>query len=257
MSKDSPIIELDQVHLSYPVAGLSSHSLQTKMYSQFKKMVGGTLNTNHDITHVHALKNINLKVYPGERLGIYGHNGAGKTSLLRVLSGVYTPTSGHIHIQGQVSSLTDFTLGMELDASGVKNIIFRLVFMGHTFKQAKAAVDDIVEFSELGDFIHLPVRTYSTGMFMRLAFAISTYVMPDILILDEIIGTGDERFAKKCHQRITSLLEYSRVVILSTHDVHSLAKYCTSVIIMDQGTIIKQCAPQELLEKASLATEEA
>ena len=242
------MIKLENLCLTYPIAGLTSHSLQTKMYHQLKKIVGGSLNTSGSIAHVNALKNINLEVKAGERLGVYGHNGAGKTSLLRVLSGVYAPTSGSIQISGKVSSLTDFTLGMEQDVSGIKNIIFRLVFMGYTFKQAKQSVDEIVEFSELGDFIHLPIRTYSTGMFMRLAFAISTHFMPDILILDEIIGAGDESFREKCRTRIHSLLAKSRVVILSTHDVHSLIEYCNSVIVMDNGCIIKRCAPQELLQ---------
>ena len=241
------MIELKNLCLTYPIAGLTSHSLQNKMYHKFKKIVGGSLNTQSSVAHINALNNINLEIKAGERLGVYGHNGAGKTSLLRVLAGVYAPTSGSIHINGKISSLTDFTLGMEQDVSGIRNIIFRLVFMGYTFKQAKQAVDEIVEFSELGDFIHLPIRTYSTGMFMRLAFAISTHFLPDILILDEIIGTGDEGFREKCRNRIHSLLEQSRIVILSTHDVHSLVEYCDSVIVMSNGSIIKRCEPKELL----------
>lgn len=243
------MIELKNLSLTYPVAGLASHSLQRKIYQQLKKIVGGTLSTHSSIAHVDALKNINLKIKVGERLGIYGHNGAGKTSLLRVLAGVYAPTSGTIHISGKISSLTDFTLGMEQDVSGIQNIIFRLVFMGYTFKQAKQAIDEIVEFSELGDFIHLPIRTYSTGMFMRLAFAISTHFMPDILILDEVIDTGDENFRVKCRKRIHNLLDQSRIVILSTHDLHSLVEYCDSVIVMENGSIAKRCNPKELLEE--------
>lgn len=248
------MIKLENVSLSYPVAGLTSHSFQSKVYDNFKKLVGGSLDTQGAITHVHALKNINLEISEGQRVGIYGHNGAGKTTLLRLLAGVYTPTSGKIHVGGNVSSLTDFTLGMEQDASGVQNIIFRLVFMGYTFKQARQSVDEIIAFSELGEFIHLPVRTYSTGMFMRLAFAISTHFMPDILILDEIIGAGDEGFKIKCRNRIQLLFEKSRVVILSTHDIGSLQEYCDIIVVMKSGEITEICTPHEIKRRADLIT---
>jgi ABC-type polysaccharide/polyol phosphate transport system ATPase subunit len=138
---------------------------------------------------------------------------------------------------------------MDMESSGVKNIIFRLVFMGYTFKEARAAVNDIVDFSELGEFIHLPVRTYSTGMFMRLAFAISTHFMPDILILDEIIGAGDEAFKKKCRERITGLLEKSRIVILSSHDMSAVSEYCNRVIMMQKGEIIEIGSPEDIIPK--------
>ena len=240
------MIKLEGLHLRYPVAGVKSHSFQLQLYRNLKKMVGGSLSGEGSHTVVHALKDINLEITDGQRLGIVGHNGAGKTSLLRVLSGVYVPTEGKITMQGQVNSLTDFTLGMELDASGIKNIIFRLVFMGYSFKEAKAAVDEIVDFSELAEFIHLPVRTYSTGMFMRLAFAISTHFMPDILILDEIIGAGDAQFKKKCNERLRSLLTQSRIVVLSTHDMSALRQYCDTAILMKNGEIVRSGAPKDI-----------
>lgn len=240
------MIKLENVSLSFPIAGLSSHSLQAKMYQQLKKIVGGSLDTQNQMAHIHSLQNINLEIKAGQRVGIYGHNGAGKTTLLRMLAGVYTPTSGSIAIHGKVSSLTDFTLGMEQDASGFNNIIFRLVFMGYTFKQAEESVEEIVAFSELGDFIHLPLRTYSTGMFMRLAFAISTHFLPDILILDEIIGAGDEGFKQKCKKRIDSLFSQSRVVVLSTHDVTSLREYCDTIVLMKHGRIVHICESKEI-----------
>ncbi len=232
------MIKLENVSMSYPVAGLKSHSLQARMYHRLSKVVGGSLALDAPTTHVHALKNINLEIQEGQRVGIYGHNGAGKTTLLRVLSKVYTPTSGRAIIKGRINALTDFTLGMEPDATGIKNIIFRLIFMGYTFKEAKASVDAIADFAELGDFIHLPIRTYSTGMFMRLAFAISTHFMPDILILDEMIGTGDEAFKEKCKQRTQDLFQQSRIIVLSTHDVASLKEYCDTVVIMEHGEIV-------------------
>ena len=239
---------LKEVCLSYSVAGTKSHSLQAHVYQKIKKIVGGSLDSTSSGTQVHALKNINLNIQDGQRLGIVGHNGAGKTTLLRVLSGAYTPTSGKVDIHGRVHALTDFTLGMEPDASGLKNIIFRLIFMGYTFKEAKNAIDEIVDFSELGQFIHLPLHTYSTGMFMRLAFAISTHFMPDILILDEIIGAGDEDLKKKCRERLTTLLQQSRIAVLSTHDMGALKEYCDTAILMQSGEIIAAGSPQNIIE---------
>jgi ABC-type polysaccharide/polyol phosphate transport system ATPase subunit len=242
------MIKLEDVHLSYFIAGVKTHSLQALMYRRIKKLVGGSIDTNSSTAQVQALKNINLEIKEGRRLGIVGHNGAGKTTLLRVLSGAYTPTSGTVAIKGKIHALTDFSLGMEPNSSGLKNIIFRLVFMGYTFKQARDAIDEIVEFSELGDFIHLPVSTYSTGMFMRLAFAISTHFMPDILILDEIIGAGDEDFKKKCRTRLNTLFQQSRVVVLSTHDMTALKEYCDTAILMKRGEIVGMGNPEEIIE---------
>ena len=222
---------LKEVCLSYSVAGTKSHSLQAHVYQKIKKIVGGSLDSTSSGTQVHALKNINLNIQDGQRLGIVGHNGAGKTTLLRVLSGAYTPTSGKVDIHGRVHALTDFTLGMEPDASGLKNIIFRLIFMGYTFKEAKNAIDEIVDFSELGQFIHLPLHTYSTGMF-----------------LDEIIGAGDEDFKKKCRERLTTLLQQSRIAVLSTHDMGALKEYCDTAILMQSGEIIAAGSPQNIIE---------
>lgn len=242
------MIKLEQVHLSYTLPGVKTYSLRAQMFHKVKKLVGGSLDSSGTIARVHALKNINLDIEDGCRLGIVGHNGAGKTTLLRVLSGAYTPTVGKATIKGKIHALTDFSLGMEPDSTGLKNIIFRLIFMGYTFKQAYDAVDEIVAFSELGDFIHLPVSTYSTGMFMRLAFAISTHFMPDILILDEIIGAGDEEFKHKCRTRLTTLLQQSRIVVLSTHDMGALQEYCDTAILMRGGEIVSRGSPGEIID---------
>jgi lipopolysaccharide transport system ATP-binding protein len=176
-----------------------------------------------------------------------GHNGAGKTSLLRVISGVYPPNSGDVKIIGKVSAMTDFTLGMDPNVSGLENIIFRLIFMGYSYKEAKKAVPEIIDFSELGNFINLPVRTYSTGMFIRLAFAISTHFTPDILILDEVIGAGDESFREKAIKRLDSLLYGARIVVLSSHDLGAIEKYCTSAIVMSHGKIVYEGNSKEAI----------
>lgn len=241
------MILLEDVCLDYPILDLGAHSLQVTLHKQMTRMIGGKIDSSN--TKVNALSNISFSVKDGQRVGIIGHNGSGKTTLLRVISGVYTPTKGKIKVEGNLHSLTDFTLGMDPDVSGIKNIIFRLIFMGFSFEQAKKAVDEIIEFSELEQFINMPVRTYSTGMFLRLAFAISTYVPPDILVLDEIIGAGDEAFKEKVLKRLDTLFTQSRIVVLSSHDLASVAKYCDTVILMGQGKVLKIGKADEVINQ--------
>ena len=151
-----------------------------------------------------ALDGIDLELKDGDRLGLIGHNGSGKTTLLRVLAGVYPPSGGSASIEGSISSFTDLTLGMDPEATGWENIIFRCAFMGMSFREAKRLSPAIAEFSELGEYLDLPTRTYSTGMFLRLAFAISTSIEPDILIMDEMIAAGDAQFIEKASGGSTS-----------------------------------------------------
>lgn len=237
------MIRLENVFLRYPVMDLTSHSFQAHMSGAIGGIIGKQKGA---VSHVEALADISFNLNDGERLGIIGHNGAGKTSLLRVLSGVYPVTSGSIEVQGKISALTDFTLGMDPNASGLKNIVFRLTFMGYSFTEANKVIDEIVDFSDLGEFINMPVRTYSTGMFLRLAFAISTHFSPDILILDEVIGAGDESFRKKAAARLDELIEKSRIVILSSHDLASVERYCDKAILMSHGAVIQSGSPSQV-----------
>lgn len=229
------MIEINSLNLNYPLMGHFSHSLQSHLLNSVGGMLKG--NVKELVNYVHALRDIDLVVHDGSRVGIVGHNGAGKTTLLRVISGVYPPTSGTIKTYGVINALTDFTLGMDPNASGIKNIIFRLIFMGYKFSDAKRAIDEIVEFSGLGEFIDLPIRTYSTGMYLRLAFSISTHFAPDILVLDEVIGAGDESFRDKAQRRLDELIGKSRIVILSSHDLGAVNKYCNRALWMEKGTI--------------------
>jgi ABC-type polysaccharide/polyol phosphate transport system ATPase subunit len=232
------MIIVKNASLEYPILDVNSHSLQLALYSKLSNVVGGKFSESTANKYVMALDDISLEIKDGTRLGIIGHNGAGKTTLLRLISGVYTPTTGHVSIKGDICSLTDFSLGMDQNVSGIKNIIFRLVFMGKTFSQAKKAVDEIVDFSEIGAYAHMPIRTYSTGMFLRLAFAISTHFIPDILVLDEVIGAGDEGFKVKMKQRLEQIINKSRIVILSSHDLAAVKQFCNSAILLRKGQII-------------------
>ncbi len=240
------MIKLCDVFLRYPLMGFVSHSFQRSVYNRVGGFLGRSSRTPY-IEHVEALRGITLDIRDGERLGIVGHNGAGKTSLLRLIGGIYPPSSGTVETAGSIRSLTNYTLGMDNNASGRKNIVFRLVFMGYSFSEAEKAVDDIIEFSELGEFIDLPVRTYSAGMFVRLAFSVSTHFAPDILLLDEIIGAGDMAFQEKALKRIRELFTQSRIVVLAAHNLDAIKSYCTRAVILSQGKIIDEGDPAHII----------
>ena len=228
-------IRLSDVGVEFPIHNAHSRSLQLQVFGK----LGGKLAQHRQAVFVQALQGVNLAFEDGDRVGIIGHNGAGKTTLLRVLAGVYEPTFGTMSMEGRLSSFTDITLGMDPEATGLENIIFRCVFMGLSFAEARRLSPSIQEFSELGEFLRLPVRTYSTGMFLRLAFAISTSIEPDIIIMDEMIAGGDARFLEKAKARLTSLLERTKILVLATHGVGIMQSLCNKVIWLDHGEVRK------------------
>jgi ABC-type polysaccharide/polyol phosphate transport system, ATPase component len=191
-------VRLDNVSVDFPVFTSRTRSVRTAVFSR----LGGRLARHDDTVVVKALQEVTLELSDGDRLGVIGHNGAGKTTFLRVVSGVYPPVSGEVRIDGKVSSFTDITLGMEPEATGWQNILFRCVFLGLSFAEARGLAPAIGEFSELGEYLDLPVRTYSSGMFVRLAFAISTAVQPDVIVMDEMIGTGDRSFCRRRAEKV-------------------------------------------------------
>lgn len=244
------MISVKNLYLRYPLMQHNSHSLRAMTKEKFKFLFGKSHENNQPLVkYVDALHDLNFFLPNHSRLGVIGPNGAGKTSLLRVLSGIYPPTKGEVAIEGKVSSLTDFSLGMDDNLTGRKNIIFRLVCMGCSFGKAKECVEDIIEFSGLREKIDMPVYTYSTGMFLRLAFAISTHFSPEILVLDEVIGAGDEAFREKALKRTETLLANSKIVVLSSHDLGAIEKYCTTAIFMNGGRIIASGAPVDVIKE--------
>ncbi|MFZ5483255.1 MAG: ABC transporter ATP-binding protein [Pseudomonadota bacterium] len=196
---------------------------------------------------VHALRNISLDLAPGDRVGLVGGNGAGKTTLLRVLSGVYEPVRGSIELEGKVSSLTDIMQGMDMDASGYDNIVMRGIVLGLSRQEARDLIPEIEAFSELGEYLHLPVGTYSTGMMLRLAFAVSTAVTPDILLMDEMIGTGDAHFLKKARARLEELISRVAILVIASHNESILKNFCKTALLLKEGRIIHYGTVQECL----------
>lgn len=183
----------------------------------------------------------------GERIGLIGHNGAGKTTLLRTIAGVYPPTRGDCQVQGHVSSLFEIHLGFELEATGWDNIMYRGLLMGATPRFLKSKEQEIAEFTELGQFLDVAVKYYSAGMLMRMAFAISTAIEPEILLVDECLNVGDRDFQQKAHDRMRSLIDRASLFIMVSHDLPSIASLCKRVLWLDHGRIIADGPTDEIL----------
>ena len=187
---------------------------------------------------VHALRGISLAIDAGERLGLIGHNGAGKTTLLKVMAGIYPPQRGLVRVAGRVCPLFEFATGFEMEASGWDNIRTRALLLGMSVPEIEERIDEIGRFSELGEFLDMPVRCYSSGMLLRLAFATSTAVDPDILLLDEVMAAGDASFIERARARLDQMMERARIVVFATHALDLLPKICERSIWLDHGRIV-------------------
>ena len=240
-------IVLDKASVELAIYNSRGRALKSEI---LRRTVGGGLQNDRDrsIQVVKALSEVSFKANDGDRIGLVGGNGAGKTTLLRVLSRVYPPTSGHAVIRGRISSLIDLSMGMDNDATGYDNIEMRGIMLGLDRKQAQALVPDIENFSELGEFLSLPILTYSSGMMLRLAFAVSTAVHPDILILDEVIGVGDAAFAEKAEKRLCSMIEKASILFLASHDDSTIKRFCNRTLWMKGGKLMMDGAPDEVLK---------
>lgn len=197
---------------------------------------------------VEALKNIDLHLRDGDRMGIVGRNGAGKSSLLKLIAGIYPQTSGRRITEGKIASLFELSLGFEPEATGWENIELRGLMLGETPRSIRKKMPEIAEFSELGKFLDMPVKHYSSGMFIRLAFSISTAIEPDILLLDEVMAAGDAAFLEKSKNRMRELMDSVKVLIFVSHSMESIEQFCSSCIWLHQGQIRMQGRPKEVIE---------
>jgi ABC-type polysaccharide/polyol phosphate transport system ATPase subunit len=194
-----------------------------------------------------ALNDVDLTVRRGESLGIIGPNGSGKSTTLRIMAGITPPTSGTVTANGRISALLELGSGFHPQISGRENAILNAVLLGLTLSEARAVLPDIIEFSELGDFIDQPMRTYSSGMFFRLGFAVAVHVQPEILLIDEVLAVGDAEFQKKCMDHIHGLRAKGVTLVLVTHDMLSLPKFCDRGILIEQGKITDEGTPQQVV----------
>jgi ABC-type polysaccharide/polyol phosphate transport system ATPase subunit len=226
-------IKLSQATLDLPIYDVQGRSLKKEVMRMGRK---NRIAEDHDgIVIVRALDSIDLEIREGDRVGLIGHNGAGKSTLLRLLAGIYAPTTGTVERQGKVVPLLDISLGMDENSTGRQNIRLRGLLLGMSDQEIRDKQDEIAEFCELGDYLDLPVRTYSSGMRVRLAFAVSTAVDADILLLDEVIGVGDASFREKANARLVDLHARAKIVMLAMHDNAAIRATCNKAIWMDRG----------------------
>ena len=203
--------------------------------------------TVNPIVEVQALQDVSLTIGDGERIGIVGENGAGKSSLLRLIAGVYPPTGGTAVVNGRISSLFEISLGFEQDATGWENIAFRGYLQGETPRSIAAKRQVIADFSELGHFLSMPVRYYSAGMLVRLAFSIATAIDPEVLLVDEALSAGDLAFQQKARQRMLDLISKAHLMVMVSHDLEAVRDLCTKTIWLDHGRIRKTGPTAEVI----------
>jgi lipopolysaccharide transport system ATP-binding protein len=235
-------IELDRVGLTFRVR--KNIRLTVKEY-----LIGQMFRRDRNpIMEVEALRDVNLRIQQGERVGIIGHNGAGKSTLLKVLAGIYPPTAGRRVVEGRISSLFDISLGFEAEATGWENIAYRSYLQGETKRSVRAKRDAIAAFSELGDRLNTPVRYYSAGMLVRLAFSIATAIDPEILLIDEVLSVGDMAFQHKARERMEQMMARAHLMVVVSHELASLEKLCNVGVWLDHGRVVRTGPIREVIE---------
>lgn len=234
-------IDFNNVSVDFPIYNASARSFKKRL---MQVATGGQLGADaQGRVIVRALDDVSFSFRDGDRVGLLGHNGAGKSTLLRLLTGVYAPSSGTRDVVGEIGSLIDISLGIDPEATGRENIYLRGGLLGLTKQQIAKRLDEIVEFSELGDFINMPLRTYSTGMHMRLAFAVSTTVRPQILLMDEWLSVGDEGFKHKAEERMNQLVQTTNILVVATHSRDLLMETCNRAIWLEHGKVKMDADP--------------
>jgi len=239
--------------IEFPVYEASSRSFKSAL---LKTATGGMLSVNaSDQVVVRALNGLTFELKEGDRVGLVGHNGSGKSTLLRALAGAYEPVGGRLEITGRIASMLDLWLGMNSDATGYENIFLRATIMGMRPREIEGLVTDICDFADLGDYIYMPLRTYSSGMQMRLAFAISTSVSADIILMDEWMSAGDASFADKAQARLRRMLDNAKIFVLASHNEQLIRKSCNKLMRLNHGEIVEFVSlPDEKTEILPLQT---
>ena len=241
-------IAVDNLTIDFPIYGSTHRSLRQTLFAR----TGGLIRregSGHKRVVVRALDRVSFQLEHGDRLGLIGHNGAGKSTLLKALAGVYWPDSGSIRIEGRISPLFTSAPGLDVEDSGYENIKTCGMFLGMSAEEIDHKAPEIAEFSELGEYLDLPVRTYSTGMVTRLCFAIATAIDPDILLLDEGLAAGDARFAARAEDRMHALIQRTRILVLATHSDAMIKGMCNRAALMEKGNIVALGPVAEILDQ--------
>ena len=228
-------IHLNNISIDIPIFSSSNRLFKNHA---IKTLSGGRISSKTEgRLEIGALNSISLDIKSGDRVGVIGENGAGKSTLLRVLSSVYAPTSGSLEISGSIGSLIDISLGIDPDLSGIENIYMRGLLLGLLKEEIDQNLESIIDFTGIADFIEMPLRTYSTGMQLRLAFAVSTVLKPDILLMDEWLSVGDENFQKKVVHRMNEMIANTKILVLASHSLDLIRSTCSKVIWLNKGRL--------------------
>jgi homopolymeric O-antigen transport system ATP-binding protein len=242
-------IVADRIIVRFPIFNAAHRSLKRTV---LHATTGGRVaRESESRVMVCALDQLSFRIAPGDRVGLVGHNGSGKTTLLRVLSGVYEPVSGSISVEGRVASLLDLNLGMDPEATGYENIHLRAILAGLTPKDVESKLEEIAEFTELDEYLEMPVRTYSSGMLLRLAFAVSTSIDADILLMDEWLSVGDTEFSKKAAERLERLVDRTPILVMASHDPTMIGRMCNRVFRLEHGTMTEELRDSQLRKTAT------
>lgn len=227
-------ISLKNISLHFPIFNAHKFSLRNTLVNK----LGGQLATGDgSLKIVEALKNVSFEAHVGDRIGLIGHNGSGKSTLMRTIAGIYTPTSGVLKVKGKISTLFGTSIGSNEEMTGDENLFLGALLFGRSYRKAKENMEKLREFTELGDYLNLPLRTYSEGMKVRVGFAVATNFEPDILMIDEIFGAGDKDFAVKSQKRIEDLIEKSNTFLFASHSDDLIKRFCNKAILMSHGEL--------------------
>lgn len=238
-------IIFEHVNIDFPIYNAKNRSLKNTV---MQAATGGKVSFGAEGTVIRSLEDVSFEIHEGERVGIVGHNGAGKSTLLRALSNVYAPTAGRAEIVGEIGSLVDIGLGIDGEATGRENIFIRGALLGLKRREIEERFDEIVEFSELGEFINMPVRTYSSGMHLRLAFAVATIIRPEILLMDEWLSVGDAAYNEKAEQRLSDLVKSSRILVIASHSRELIERTCNRAMWFEHGKLKLDADPRTVCE---------
>lgn len=244
---DAPAVRLQSITVRYRLAKEKPKTLQEYLIRRLKgKKV--------EYENFLALRDVSLDILQGETLGIIGHNGAGKSTLLMVVAGVLKPSAGSVAVNGKMAPLIELGAGFDHELTGVENIFLNASILGLSRREIKKKIDDIIDFSELREFIYSPLKSYSSGMVARLGFAIATEVDPDILIVDEILSVGDEHFSKKCERRMAGFRQKGVTIVIVSHDMGEIEKLCDRVVWLDHGKIRAAGLPGRTIKEYKMAS---
>lgn len=235
---ESCFIRMQDVHMSYPSSIYNATTLKQEIFARLHFERKKPL--LKDIT---AIDGLTLDIKEGERVGIIGHNGAGKSTLLKTIAGIYPIESGILHVKGKIRALFDLSLGFDLESTGRENILYRGLLLGAMPEEIQNRVEEIVAFADIGEFIDFPVKSYSSGMLVRLAFAVSTWLPGELLLLDEIIAAGDAQFQLKARQRILDLIDEAKIMVFVSHDMETVRSVCNRVVWLSKGKLVEDGAP--------------